>query len=262
MNKRKIRSDIFFYVLIRSWNAFEYFDRCVDSVFNQTYKNFKILFIDDCSEYSIEQKNHIKKCLQNHIVMFNRKRRFSVFNAYKIIHKYAKNSEGVVLNLDGDDWLLDNNVLSFLAKVYDNNPDCLLTYGECLLWDGKEYSSRPSRFIKEFTNIPYRKMVVQTNTYRLEPFYPLHPRTWKVWLYKKIKREDFLRPDGSWLEFAEDQAMFFPMLEMANGLSKVIKKSLYVYNVATQHADIKENPIKLLKDELIIRKKKSYEPIA
>jgi len=260
MNKQKIRSDIFFYVLIRSWNAFEYFDRCIDSVLNQTYKNFKILFIDDCSNYTKKQKEYIKKRLKNHIVVFNKKRRYSVFNAYKIIHKYAKDSEGVVLNLDGDDWLLDNNVLSFLAKVYDNNPDCLVTYGECLLWDGKEYSSRPSRFIKKFANIPYPKRLIRKNSYRLEPFYPLHPRTWKVWLYKKIKKEDLQRPDGSWLEFAEDQAMFFPMLEMVNERYRVIKKPLYVYNVTTKHSDIKLNLIKLLKDELIIRKKTPYAP--
>ena len=260
MNKQKIRSDIFFYVLIRSWNAFEYFDRCIDSVLNQTYKNFKILFVDDCSEYTTAQKGYINKRLKNHIVEFNKKRVFSVLNVYKMISKFAKKDGAVILNLDGDDWLLDSKVLDYLAKVYKNS-DCLLTYGECLLWDGKEYSSHPSRFIKKRTNIPYPKKVVKNSSYRLEPFYPLHPRAWKVWLYKKIKKEDFLRYDGSWLEFAEDQAMFFPMLEMANGRYKVIKKPLYAYHVGAKQSDIKQNLIKLLKDELIIRKKKPYEPL-
>jgi len=260
MRKSRKKEGLFFYILIRSWKSFEYFNRCVDSALNQTYKRFKILFVDDCSEYTTEQKNHIKKELQRHIVIFNKKRRFSVYNAHKMLHELAKKDDGVVVNLDADDWFLDNDALSYLAKIYRDNPECLLTYGECVLWDGRKYSP-PSRLVREYTNIPYPQKVIRQGTYRLEPFYPLHPRTWKVWLYKKIKREDFLRYDGSWLEFAEDQAMFFPMLEMAGGRFKAIKKPLYAYSVATQHADIKENLIKLLKDELIIRKKKPYEPL-
>lgn len=252
---------VFFYVLIRSWNSFEYFDRCIDSVLNQTYKNYKILFVDDASPYTKTQKSYIKNKLKNHVVIFNRKRRYSLFNLYYMLRKYAKNDNAVVVNLDGDDWLLDNIALDYIAKIYSKNPKCLLSYGECVLWDGKKYS-KPSRFVMENTNVPYPKSVVKNNSYRLYPFLPLHPRTWKVWLFKKIKKEDFLRPDGSWLQFAEDQALFYPMLEMANGSYSVIKKPLYVYNIATMHSDVKSNTLALLKDELIIRKKKPYEPIA
>jgi len=229
-------------------------------VLNQTHKNFKILFIDDFSNYTRKQKSHIIKKLKNHTVKFNKERRHSVYNAYKMLHECTENDDAVVLNLDGDDWLFNDNVLAHLSKIYRQNPNCLLTYGECLLWGGEEYS-RSSHLIKEYTNIPYPKRIIRKSAYRLEPFYPLHPRTWKVWVFKKIEKADFLRPDGSWLEFAEDQAMFLPMLEMANGRFQVIKKPLYAYNVASKHSDTKRNLIKLLKDELIIRKKKPYAPI-
>jgi hypothetical protein len=175
-------------------------------------------------------------------------------------HKFAIRSSAIILNLDGDDWLLGPDSLKHLAWVYKNNPQCLLTYGECVLWDGKHYT-RPSRFVNKFTNIPYPKSVIEKYSYRKYPFLPLHPRSWRVWLFKKIKKQDFLRPDGSWLQFAEDQAIFYPILEMATARVKVIKRPLYVYNVASVHADIKENLRGLLKDELIIRKKNSYEPL-
>ena len=64
-----------------------------------------------------------------------------------------------------------------------------------------------------------------------------------------------MRPDGSWLQFAEDQAMFYPMLEIAKGKYAVMSKPLYVYNIATKNSDNKQNLIRLLKDELIIRRK-------
>ena len=251
---------IFFYVLIRSWNSFASFDRCIESVFSQTYKNFKILFVDDASPYTKKQKAYIKESLKNHIPIINKTRRYSLYNSYNMIHNYANKNDAVILNLDGDDWLYDENCLKYLSDVYIKNKNCLITWGECLLWNGKNYSNS-SRFIMENINIPYPQLVIKYNNYRKYPFLPLHPRTWKVWLFKKIKIADFKRPDGSWLQFAEDQAILYPMLEMANGHFKVIKKPLYVYNVATKNSDVKVNLINLLKDELIIRKKLTYEPL-
>jgi hypothetical protein len=112
-----------------------------------------------------------------------------------------------------------------------------------------------------YANLPYSKSIKKNNSYRREPFYPLHPRTWKLWLFQKIHKKDFLRPDGSWLEFAEDQAIFYPMLEMAGENFVTIKKPIYVHNFEHKNSDIKRNLLGLVKDELVIRKKPRYEPI-
>ena len=194
------------------------------------------------------------------MVLFNKYRKYSLRNAYEVLHKYATNNEAVVVNLDADDWLIDNEVLGYLADVYRRHPSLLLTYGECVFWNGKGLSL-PSRFLKPYTNCAYPKSIVSLNQYRIFPFLPLHPRTWKVSLFKKIKRQDFLRPDQTWLQFAEDQAIFYPMLEIVEGNFKVLKRPLYVYNVATKESDVKKNIVGLLHDELIIRKKSCYEPL-
>src|SRR3989344_2634209 len=243
----------FFYILIRSFDSFKYFDKCIDSVLAQSYKNYKILFVDDASKYNKNQTDFIKNKLEGHTVVFNKERKYSLYNAYHMINKYANEDGAVVFNLDGDDCLMDNDVLAYVNLVYQKT-GCFLTYGECVHWNGKELS-KPAHLIKQYTNIPYPKDVVKSNSYRNYPFLPLHPRTWKVWLFKKIKRTDFLRPDGSWLQFAEDQAMFYPMLEIAKGKYAVMSKPLYVYNIATKNSDNKQNLIRLLKDELIIRRK-------
>ena len=261
MNK-SLQKFPFFYVLIRSWDSFEWFDRCINSVFNQTYRNYKILFVDDASYYSKKQQEYIRKRLKNHVVIFNKIRRYSVYNAYCLIHKYAKNNDAVILNLDGDDWLLEKNSLKHIAAVYQKNRGCLLTYGECYIWGGKGLSEKKSRFIKHYSNIRYPIDIVRKLSYRRQPFYPFHPLTWRVSLYKKIKKKDFLRPDGSWLQYGQDLAIFFPLLEMANGRFKVLKKSLYVYNDANPLSDLKRNLIKHLKDELIIRKYIAYDPVS
>ncbi|OGV91470.1 hypothetical protein A2783_01550 [Microgenomates group bacterium RIFCSPHIGHO2_01_FULL_45_11] len=248
----------YFFILIRSWNCYRNLLKSINSALKQDYRNFKILFIDDASNYSNKQKNVIKKKLKSHIAVFNSKRKFAVCNAYYLLKNFADKKNAVVLNLDGDDWLLDTSVLSYLSMVYQKSPHCLLTWGECVFWNGKTYS-KPSRLIKPYTNISYPLKVVKESSYRRYPFLPLHPRTWKVSVFNQIKKASFLRPDGTWLQFAEDQALFYPMLEMARGRYKVIKKPLYAHNTTTKLSDAKINLTQLLKDELIIRKRKSYE---
>lgn len=253
-------SEIFFYILIPSWNAFEYFDCCINSVSSQSYTNYKILFVDDCSDYTKEQKRYIHQKLNKHIVRFNIERKFAVRNIYEMLHEYTENDNAIVVNLDGDDWLLHENVLLYLAKIYKKR-QCYLTYGECLVWDGKNLSQKPARFLDNNWNIPYPQNVIANNTYRREPFYPLHLRSWKLSLYKKILKKDFQEDGGKWLKFCYDLAIYFPVLEMVQGKYFVPKIPLSVYNMGTPYSDIKVHRINLLRDELIIRRKTPYTPL-
>ena len=249
----------FFNILIRSWNAFEYFDRCIDSVYSQIYKNYKILFIDDASEYTREQKNIIKRKLKRHVVVFNNTRKFSVFNGYFMLHEFAKNKESVCMTLDGDDWLFSKNALSYIAKFYEKK-EILFTYGSCLFWDGKRYlKSHP--LYSSYTNTHYPKVAIKKRLFRREYFRVSHPMTFKTSLFKQIKESDFKEEAGTWLKYELDLATYLPMLEMANGKFKFIKRSLSVYNISSPNLNIKINPYPFAREELIIRKKNVYEPL-
>lgn len=250
---------VFFYILIRSWKAFPYFDRCIESVLHQTYKKYQILFVDDNSGYTKQQKDYIRNKLKNHIVVFNNMRKYSVRNAYELIKSYAVKNEAVVVNLDGDDWLYSKSALQIISDTY-RKTSCFLTYGNCYIWDGKT-DRLPQDDPGNIDNTAYSDDVIMKRTYRLEPFHPLHVRTWKVWLYKKIQKKDFLRQDGSWLRSCEDFAMFFPMMEMAGKYMHVIQTPLSVYNCATFESEVKTNFVGLLKDEFIIRRKNIYDTI-
>jgi glycosyltransferase involved in cell wall biosynthesis len=254
MQKQK---NIYFYVLIRHWRSFTYFDRCINSVLSQNYKNFKILFVDDNSGYDDFRKIYIREKLKGHIIVFNKTRKYSIRNGYELINKYAIKNNAVVINLDADDWLISNNVFKYLNIYYLKHPDVYLTYGECVLWDGNKYS-RPARKIDKYWNHQYPNKIIKYKLFRKYPFLPLHPRTWKVSLFKKIKKASLFRPDRTWLKFAEDQAYYYPMLEMVGRNFGVINKPLYVYNIFTEMADIKVNTDELLKDELLIRTSNKY----
>jgi glycosyltransferase involved in cell wall biosynthesis len=251
-----MKERVFFYVLIRSRNCSLYIDRCINSLLSQTYKYYKILFVDDASKYTSRFKQRISNKLRNHVVVFNKKRKYSLRNAFEMIQKHAKDENATVFNLDGDDWLPNKDCLSKIAKTYQNNPKVKMTYGNCLIWDGKEVSKFPANKIIKGINMPYSSEVWKQKSFRKEPFLPLHPRTWKVSLFKSIPKKEFLNSHKRWLKFAEDMAIFFPMFEKVKACEcKVLKKPIYVYNQANSHADIVENTTSLLKDELEIRKK-------
>ena len=45
-------------VLIANYNNYQYIDQCINSILNQTYKNFEIIFFDDYStDRSLDQIN-------------------------------------------------------------------------------------------------------------------------------------------------------------------------------------------------------------
>lgn len=252
-------SKIFFYILIRSWNSFEFFDQCIDSVFSQNYANYKILFIDDASEYTKDQKDHIRKKLFGHTIVFNKNRKFALKNAYLALHHLTENDKAIIFNLDGDDYLSDVNALLTIAKTYSIR-NCDLTYGECFLkysrWTLWQYF--PARFALGGLNQRYPRKVEANNAYRNHTFLPLHPRTWKLSLFKQIKKKDFKNNKGEWLKTCEDQAIFFPLLEMSGGNYEVIKKPIYTHRYMHSKSDHSLNRKLQLFEEKIIRNKRKY----
>lgn len=250
-------TETFFYILVRHWNTFEYFDRCVNSLLNQKYSKYKILFVDDNSNYKNSIKRYIREKLKNNICIFNTERKYGVRNTYEMIHNYTTtNDDSVVLNVDSDDWLINNTVLQELNRVYTvKNAD--LSYGECVFWNGKGFINKDSNH-DQYSNIDYPKMIKKESLYRKYPFIPLHPRSWKTKLFKAIPKEYFINERGEWLKFCEDQIIFYALLELSGGNYFKVNKQLYVYNVFTRYRDVKIHAANLIKNEIIIRRMESF----
>ena len=102
-----------------------FLQNCIDSVLNQTYKNFEIIIIDDMStDTSVETvENYVEKDKRVHLIRNNRKR----YNggSRNVGIEYAMNNLDFdyFAMLDSDDWFKDNEVLQ---KINDNLWDCEL----------------------------------------------------------------------------------------------------------------------------------------
>lgn len=89
-----------------------------------------------------------------------------------------------------------------------------------------------------------------------------HLRTWKSWLWKKIKEEDLRDPDGVYWPVPGDFTFMWPMVEMA-GLKhfRFISDVLYVYNEGNPINDHKVNISLVQKNHNLLSNKTPYKEL-
>lgn len=201
------------------YNPGEFLETCVNTLMSQKYDNFKVLFVDDCStDGSFDKLPHDN---EKAVIIKNETRKTALENIHDAIVNHCDPDDIVVL-VDGDDWLPNKNVLSYINDFYNQN-DCWIMYGQANWTDGRrgfasEYSA------EEFKNI------------RKTPFRVSHLRTFRAGLYQKIKEQDsdfscMKDSSGGFYKMTYDVAIMFPILEMA-GVEKVAFNDtiLYIYN--------------------------------
>ena len=107
-----------------------FLQKCIESVLNQTYKNFEIIIVDDMSsDASVETvENYVEKDKRVHLIRNSRKR----YNggSRNVGIEYAMNNLDFdyFAMLDSDDFFVDDNVLQ---KINDNLWDCELMLLGC-----------------------------------------------------------------------------------------------------------------------------------
>lgn len=223
---------------------------------SQKRSDFTIVFVDDHSRLTREQQNYIKSVLKKHIVIFNSERKYALRNAYEVIHEYVPD-RAIVINLDGDDQLLDPDVISQVESIY-RDPAIRLSYGNCLVSFPGRRAYQPVGSLDRHThtlNDRYSSEEERRRLFALLPFRPFHLRTWRAAAFKQIDVSLFKRLDDSWIHFAEDMAIYLPLLASSQGNYAVLSEPLSVYQAASPHADRLLHPRGRLRDEVLIRKK-------
>ena len=115
-NMKKIR----FSIIVPNYNKGEYIHECLDSIIKQTFKNYEVIVIDDgSSDNSLEE---IKK----YDVRFFQTNRLQAGGARNVGMKNA-NGEYIIF-LDSDDYLSNENVLSELDKLIEDEDLIFLNY--------------------------------------------------------------------------------------------------------------------------------------
>ena len=209
-------------VVVASYNNQLYHRRNLNSIFSQNYENYHVLYINDCSTDNtlalVETYVKNRGATDRITIIANKERRGALANHYYAIHEHCKDTDLVVI-VDGDDWLFDKDVFSYLNSVY-KDPNVWMTYGQ--------FASYPGRGRGWCKDMP--EDIIARNAFREHPHNPSHLRTFYAGLFKQIRKEDLMY-QGDFLRMCADNAVMFPMIEMArNGHFKFIAKVLLVWN--------------------------------
>ena len=122
-----------FSILIAHYNNWEYFQETYRSILAQTYKNYEIIIVDDCSSNTNDFEN-LKKIAKedSNIKLFqNEINRGVGYTKARLI----ENANGEIVGfLDPDD-VLDENALEVSMLYHEKMPDIVATYSQIMLCD-------------------------------------------------------------------------------------------------------------------------------
>lgn len=210
------------------WNASNYIEKCITSVMSQKFTDFTMYLIDDMSDDDTVSK--IESLISNDKrfkLLVNTEKKYKLRNFDDLImDEELIDDDDIIIELDGDDWLYDENVLEKIHKRYLNNKNLWMTNGSFMYSNGQiGFSSK-----------------VNPSTVRKDPFRLSHLRTWKSHLWRSIEEESFIGPDGEYFRSAPDVAYSFPMVEMAGDKHyEFIPDIMYVYNAESPYNEHKPN---------------------
>jgi glycosyltransferase involved in cell wall biosynthesis len=180
------------------------------------------------------------------ILIENKEKMYQPGNYDQVIRGLNIPDDEICVEVDGDDWLPNSNVLSFINDFYKDE-NVWMTSGSFKYHDGRPGFANPP---KNFTDI------------RKQTFTLSHMRTWKSWLWKKIKEEDLKDGNGDYWSVAGDLSFMFPMLEMSGeNHFNFISNILYIYNESNPINDHKVNMGKVNSTVNLIRNKKPYNKL-
>ena len=242
-----------FTIITASYNNSQWYEWSLNSVITQTYSNWRMIYIDDCStdETANLVEIYIKKNnLENKIQLIRNKIHEGnpLANHYKAIHNLCKDDEIMVI-LDGDDALAHPHVLQTLNTTYQNS-NIWLTYGQFM-----EYPSGEKGFC---CSMPQE--VVTQNAFRYFVHIPSHLRSFYACLFKAIKKEDLFY-NGNFFPMTGDMAAMIPMIEMARNHFLFIPEILYLYNAQNPLNEHKQNKILQQDCDRTIRLRQRYTPL-
>ena len=236
-----------FNIIVPVFNAEQYLEKCLNSIIKQSYKNYQVKLVDDCStDSSFEVASRICENHGNFYISKNSRRLGALNNIYNLLSLKVKDPSNTIdILLDGDDYLYSGDVLNIINEKYLKN-NCLITYGSHLSSKGVQGKKYPW-LIRKF------------NLYRKYFWYASHLRTFRHDLWLSVNPNDLLNKKGQYFSVAWDLAIMFPMLEMAGSRQDFLKELLYVYNDQNPICDHKIRRREQLLAAKEIRRKKRYK---
>jgi glycosyltransferase involved in cell wall biosynthesis len=204
------------------WNAEKYIKNCIRTLKSQIDVDFKVFIIDDVStDNTVETIKSLIVDDNRFDLIVNTEKKFKLKNLDELITTF--DNDDIVIELDGDDFLLNPDVVSDIREIYSDG-QVWLTNGSFMYSNGNPgFSSK-----------------CNPDTVRKDVFTFSHLRTWKTFLWKSIPKNYLKDDDGEYFKSAADVAYTFSLLELAGEENyRFLDKLYYVYNAESPYNDHK-----------------------
>lgn len=215
-----------FRIVVPSYNNEDWVDHNLKSIMNQTYTNYEVYYVDDCSiDGTMSKAKKIVGGDQRFTFIQNERNMGAIYNYVTYLVKNLKDDNTILCLLDGDDWLYDVTVLERINEFY-NKHDVWMTYGGMIVYrDSGLIEANPQ-------NSPYSDEVHRMKNYRKDSWRASHFRTHRAFLWKSILTDDMRELENKeYYDHASDLSFQFPCLEMCpKEKIGVVPFLTYVYN--------------------------------
>ena len=199
-----------FSVLIAHYNNFEYFKQCYESLKNQTYQNFEIILVDDCSTDDSFEKIQNYCDGDSRVKFFQNSENKGVGFTKK---RCVELASGEICGFVDPDDALTENAIEISIKAYNEN--YIATYSQFYLCDENLNIQNIFKRTKKIKN----KNPLFFNT----EFEVAHFFTFKKEAYQKTEG---INPE---LTSAVDQDLYLKLFEKGDFL--YISQPLYLYRL-------------------------------
>lgn len=203
-----------FSILIAHYNHWNYFQDCYSSILNQTYQNYEIVIVDDCSNDGSYEKLEVLSKINPKISLYRNDQNKGVGYTKR---KCIEVSKGKFCGfLDPDDALV-TTALEDVIKVYEYNKKVGVVYSKMMLCDENLTPDKPFPRAKKIINNDPWFFNIDTNVAHFFSF----------------KKEEYQKTSGIDVDLksAVDQDLYLKLYEVTNFY--FINKCLYNYRLHT-----------------------------
>lgn len=215
------------------YNASLTLPRMMFSLLGQSYENWRVILIDDCSEQDHRDvyneflakvwlflKTEERDGFDQLTLIDNDVKKWEVANVLKGISMCEDND--IVCRLDVDDWLTDLDALTIINTVYEQ-------YRCEVLWTAHRWG-----FTDKNISGPLPDNV---DPYMGYPWVSSHLKTFRRYLLRDVPYENFTNMNGELVRRAGDQAIFLPCLYRAKKRI-FLPRVMYHYTIDEQNGKV------------------------
>ncbi|MEC4685992.1 MAG: glycosyltransferase family 2 protein [Nitrospirota bacterium] len=227
-----------FSVLMASYNNGQFIGSAIESVINQTFKEWELVIVDDCStDKSVEI---IKTYLSDSRVrFFKNSRNIGYIGTLK---RLINESRAEILGiLDGDD-ALDEDALEKMYEAHVKNPDCGFIYSNFVFCD-RDLNPVEKGFCTALPQIPDRRTILRYDI---------------VGPFRTFRKDAYFRTPGydDKILYAEDKDLTLKMEEVTGFF--YVDKVLYLYRVLSDSQSHDPAKKSTMKSSYYLAKYKAY----